>query len=105
MPPKSETFSKKIKKVGKYELGVTLGQGTFGKVKMAIERPTDGIGSPRNYAIKLLDKNKIRQAGLGAQIKKEVRFDSYSGVHHIVHGGGVSSLSCHFSHSLYRSVS
>jgi len=60
MPPK-------IKRVGKYILGRTLGQGTFGKVKVALDTETD-----RHVAIKMMDKAKIREARMGAQIKKEV---------------------------------
>ncbi len=57
----------KIKKVGQYELGATLGQGTFGKVKLALDTSTN-----KYVAIKMMDKNKIRNARMGAQIKKEV---------------------------------
>lgn len=60
MPPKQ-------KRVGKYLLGKTLGQGTFGKVKMAVDTETKKI-----VAIKMMDKGKIREARMGAQIKKEV---------------------------------
>lgn len=41
-------------RVGKYELGRTLGEGTFGKVKFARNARTG-----ENVAIKILDKEKI----------------------------------------------
>lgn len=41
-------------RLGKYELGKTLGEGNFGKVKLA--KNTD---SGKLYAVKILEKNKI----------------------------------------------
>ena len=55
------------KKVGKYELGRTLGEGTFGKVKHAVNMETN-----EQVAIKVLDKEKIQKQNMGAQIKKEI---------------------------------
>jgi len=55
------------KKVGKYEIGKTLGEGTFGKVKWAVDS-TNG----QQVAIKILDKDKIQRQNMGAQIKKEI---------------------------------
>jgi serine/threonine protein kinase len=56
-----------VKKVGKYEIGRTLGEGTFGKVKYAVNSET-----AERVAIKILDKERIQQQGMGEQIKKEV---------------------------------
>ncbi|RQM24335.1 hypothetical protein B5M09_001664, partial [Aphanomyces astaci] len=56
-----------VKKVGKYEIGKTLGEGTFGKVKYAVNTETD-----ERVAIKVLDKDKIQKQNMGAQIKKEI---------------------------------
>ena len=55
------------KKVGIYEMGETLGQGAFGHVKAAINSETG-----EEVAIKILDKEKIKQEDLGESIKKEV---------------------------------
>lgn len=55
------------KKVGKYEIGRTLGEGTFGKVKYARDTTT-GL----SVAVKILDKESIQQQNMGAQIKKEI---------------------------------
>jgi 5'-AMP-activated protein kinase catalytic alpha subunit len=55
------------KRVGKYELGRTLGEGTFGKVKHAVNVETN-----EPVAIKILDKDKIQKQNMGAQIKKEI---------------------------------
>ena len=55
------------KKVGKYEIGKTLGEGTFGKVKLALNTENQ-----RQYAIKVLDKDKIQKQNMGLQIKKEI---------------------------------
>lgn len=56
-----------VKRVGKYEIGNTLGQGTFGKVKLATNTETG-----QQVAIKILDKEKIQKQNMGAQIKKEI---------------------------------
>jgi serine/threonine protein kinase len=57
----------KVKTVGKYELGAALGEGTFGKVKKAIHKETK-----EEVAIKIIDKEKVRQQNMGVQIKREV---------------------------------
>lgn len=56
-----------VKRVGKYEIGKTLGEGTFGKVKYAVNFETGEA-----VAIKVLDKEKIQKQNMGAQIKKEI---------------------------------
>jgi 5'-AMP-activated protein kinase catalytic alpha subunit len=56
-----------VKKVGKYEIGKTLGEGTFGKVKAAVNTETG-----EHVAIKVLDKEKIQKQNMGAQVKKEI---------------------------------
>jgi 5'-AMP-activated protein kinase catalytic alpha subunit len=55
------------KRVGKYEIGKTLGEGTFGKVKRAVNTETQDI-----VAIKVLDKDKIQKQNMGSQVKKEI---------------------------------
>jgi len=60
-------MSKPTKRVGKYELGKTLGEGTFGKVKVGHHVETGA-----KVAIKILDKDLIQQHKMGDQIKKEI---------------------------------
>ncbi|KAK7264789.1 hypothetical protein RJT34_32399 [Clitoria ternatea] len=55
------------KRLGKYELGGTLGEGNFGKVKFA--RNTDS-GQP--FAVKIIEKNKIIDLNITNQIKREI---------------------------------
>ncbi len=57
----------KVKTVGNYELGETLGEGTFGKVKKGINKITQ-----QEVAVKIIDKEKVRQQNMGIQIKREV---------------------------------
>ncbi|XP_038891466.1 CBL-interacting serine/threonine-protein kinase 1-like isoform X2 [Benincasa hispida] len=54
-------------RVGKYELGKTLGEGNFGKVKLAAD-----IRTGRRYAVKILDKTKILHLNFSDQIKREI---------------------------------
>ena len=54
-------------RVGRYEIGKTLGEGTFGKVKYAVNTETG-----ERVAVKILDKEQIQQQNMGAQIKKEI---------------------------------
>ncbi|KAK3204538.1 hypothetical protein Dsin_018584 [Dipteronia sinensis] len=54
-------------RVGKYELGRTLGEGSFAKVKFARNTETG-----ENVAIKILDKEKILKHKMIGQIKREI---------------------------------
>ena len=47
-------------------LGKTLGEGTFGKVKLAVA--DDG----EKVAIKILDKESIQKQKMGTQVKREI---------------------------------
>ena len=51
----------------KYRIGRPLGEGTFGKVKFAVNTETN-----ERVAIKILDKEKIQKQNMGEQIKKEI---------------------------------
>ncbi|GER28435.1 CBL-interacting protein kinase [Striga asiatica] len=51
----------------KYELGRTLGEGNFGKVKYA-----KNLESGRAFAIKILEKNRILDLNITHQIKREI---------------------------------
>ncbi|RYR17065.1 hypothetical protein Ahy_B03g061868 isoform B [Arachis hypogaea] len=54
-------------KVGKYEMGRTLGEGNFAKVKFARNLETG-----ENVAIKILDKEKVLKHKMINQIKREI---------------------------------
>nr|QSH71642.1 CBL-interacting protein kinase [Hedychium coronarium] len=54
-------------RVGKYELGRTLGEGTFAKVKFA-----KNVETGEGVAIKILDKEKILRHKMVGQIKREI---------------------------------
>lgn len=58
---------RETKRVGKYEIGRTLGEGTFGKVKHGLNVETN-----EHVAIKVLDKDKIQKQNMGNQIKREI---------------------------------
>jgi len=61
----------KIKRrVGKYEVGRTIGEGTFAKVKFARNSET---GEP--VALKILDKEKVLKYMLAEQVVQEIFFD------------------------------
>ncbi|KAJ6315898.1 hypothetical protein OIU78_019217 [Salix suchowensis] len=58
----------KIKRrVGRYEVGRTIGEGTFAKVKFARNSET---GEP--VALKILDKEKVLKHKMAEQIKREI---------------------------------
>ncbi|KAL5716315.1 cAMP-dependent protein kinase [Ranunculus cassubicifolius] len=54
-------------RIGKYELGRTLGEGSFAKVKFA-----RNVQTGENVAIKILDKEKLFKHKMIGQIKREI---------------------------------
>ncbi|KAL5713446.1 cAMP-dependent protein kinase [Ranunculus cassubicifolius] len=54
-------------RIGKYEVGRTLGKGSFGKVKFARNDQTG-----ENFAIKILEKDKLLERKMLDQIKHEI---------------------------------
>ena len=59
MPPK--------RRIGKYELGKTLGQGNFSKVRHAVD-----LESNEAWALKIIEKEKVRHDRLEAQLSREI---------------------------------
>eukprot|EP00262_Sarcandra_glabra_P010937 TRINITY_DN265_c1_g2_i3.p1 TRINITY_DN265_c1_g2~~TRINITY_DN265_c1_g2_i3.p1 ORF type:complete len:444 (-),score=87.71 TRINITY_DN265_c1_g2_i3:337-1668(-) len=58
---------KKAMRLGKYELGQTLGEGNFGKVKYA-----KNVETGQGFAVKILEKKKILDFKINEQIKREI---------------------------------
>ncbi|XP_013656868.1 CBL-interacting serine/threonine-protein kinase 21 isoform X1 [Brassica napus] len=56
------------KKIGKYEIGRTIGEGNFAKVKLGYDT-TNGT----YVAVKIIDKSLVIQKGLESQVKREIR--------------------------------
>tara|TARA_R110002050_G_scaffold181674_1_gene315152 strand:+ start:377 stop:811 length:435 start_codon:yes stop_codon:yes gene_type:complete len=56
-----------VKKIGKYELGKTLGEGRFGKVKFGINTETG-----EQVAIKILVKSKVLEMKAVERVKREI---------------------------------
>lgn len=56
----------KGKRVGKYELGRTLGSGSFSKVKLGID------DQGKQYAVKIIDKEQLIKEHMEEQLKREI---------------------------------
>ncbi|KAK2942387.1 putative Serine/threonine protein kinase OSK3 [Blattamonas nauphoetae] len=65
--PASQQTLNKVKRVGNYLLGKTIGRGSFGKVKLATHTITG-----EKVAAKILDKEKIRDVGDMERITREI---------------------------------
>ncbi|KAI3690846.1 hypothetical protein L2E82_49057 [Cichorium intybus] len=53
--------------LGKYEIGRTLGEGNFGKVKFAKD-----VQTGHSFAVKILEKTRIKNLNFTDQIKREI---------------------------------
>ena len=62
----SNTNIQKI--VGSYILGKTVGEGTFGKVKIAVHIPTG-----EKVAVKILEKSKIKDQADVRRVNREIK--------------------------------
>lgn len=69
----TRTSAANMTRVGKYELGRTLGEGTFAKVKFA-----RNIETGENVAIKILDKEKVLKQKIIGQVLFICFFKKYS---------------------------
>ena len=64
--PTKESDSDREYKIGNYMVKYTLGQGTFGKVKLGVYIPND-----EKVAIKILEKNRITEKDDEIRVKRE----------------------------------
>lgn len=64
------------RRVGKYEVGRTIGEGTFAKVKFARNSET---GEP--VALKILDKEKVLKHKMAEQVSLYVQFNDTLPLH------------------------
>ncbi|GKV18211.1 hypothetical protein SLEP1_g28626 [Rubroshorea leprosula] len=55
-------------RIGKYQLTGMIGEGTFAKVKLAVDT-TNG----QNVAIKIIDKQMVMESNLKYQVQREIR--------------------------------
>mmetsp|Transcript_148977 Transcript_148977/g.260342 ORF Transcript_148977/g.260342 Transcript_148977/m.260342 type:complete len:448 (-) Transcript_148977:1922-3265(-) len=58
-----------VKKIGNFQLGKTLGSGTFGKVKYAVDTKDP---AQTTYAVKMLNRKSIEEQGMEDQLKSEI---------------------------------
>jgi hypothetical protein len=64
----SGTMPSKRKRVGKYELGKTIGEGSFGKVKIGVDTDTG-----RKYAIKIIERDSMmNDSTFVEQVNREI---------------------------------
>jgi serine/threonine protein kinase len=54
--------------VGQYMLGKTIGEGTFGKVKLAVHMP-----SGEKVAVKILEKSRIKESADVRRVNREIK--------------------------------
>ena len=66
---KKENELKKEMQVGRYELGRTLGEGNFGKVKYA-----KNLDSGQSFAVKILEKARIVDQRITDQVLPSLPF-------------------------------
>jgi serine/threonine protein kinase len=65
--PKPAAAARRKTRVGPYELGKTIGEGSFAKVKHARDSRTGAV-----CAIKVLDRNHVLRHRMVEQIKREI---------------------------------
>ena len=58
---------KKTKSIGQYNLGKTIGQGTFGKVKLGTHTLTE-----EKVAVKILEKERIKDVADVERVAREI---------------------------------
>lgn len=58
---------KKVNTIGNYSLGKTIGEGTFGKVKLGVHIQTN-----ENVAIKVLEKDRICDVSDIERVSREI---------------------------------
>lgn len=65
-PPRGSDNGGKV--IGPYMLGKTIGEGTFGKVKIAVHAPTG-----ERVAVKILEKSRIKDQADVRRVNREIK--------------------------------
>lgn len=70
MPPKRKRRQHRdIQRLGQYNIVSTLGEGSFGKVKLAIHQ-----GSGQKVALKIITRRKLQSRDMAGRIEREIQY-------------------------------
>lgn len=65
----SDSVSRGAQRLGQYDIVRTLGEGSFGKVKLAINRSTG-----QKVALKIITRNKLVTRDMAGRIEREIQY-------------------------------
>jgi carbon catabolite-derepressing protein kinase len=68
-PPRSLRQSKGLERLGQYQILKTLGEGSFGKVKLAIHSSTG-----QKVALKIISRRKLVTRDMAGRIEREIQY-------------------------------
>jgi len=67
--PPPETLARPSARLGQYEIIKTLGEGSFGKVKLAVHRV-----SGQKVALKIINRRKLQTRDMAGRIEREIQY-------------------------------
>ena len=68
-PPRSARTSKGLERLGQYTILKTLGEGSFGKVKLAVHQSTG-----QKVALKIISRRKLVTRDMAGRIEREIQY-------------------------------
>lgn len=68
-PPRSHDKIKTDQRIGQYNIIKTLGEGSFGKVKLAVHRSTG-----QQVALKIISRKKLISRDMAGRVEREIEY-------------------------------
>jgi carbon catabolite-derepressing protein kinase len=68
-PQRTEAMSRTSQRLGQYQIVKTLGEGSFGKVKLAVHQV-----SGQKVALKIINRRKLVTRDMAGRIEREIQY-------------------------------
>lgn len=65
----SPARARPVQRIGQYSIKKTLGEGSFGKVKLAVHRVTG-----QEVALKIISRNKLISRDMAGRVEREIQY-------------------------------